>query len=215
MNALLSQIILARRSPGAEDWTNILFVVVLAVFWIVASIIKAKAKKPDDQQQQTPPKPAHRPPARSSAAREQSLRQPQRTVGPAQPRQHRPGVQQARTKLADLKAAARKFAAEAEQAFRVETAQAKPPPKRALPRPQPKPHVQPDIQQLPEYTSKVVKGLAGKRVATAAEMPQVQHLSELLSDYASPDDLRRAILHYEILGKPLSLRNPSEQAIGL
>jgi hypothetical protein len=38
---------------------------------------------------------------------------------------------------------------------------------------------------------------------------------ELLLDYADPEELRRAILHYEILGKPLSMRGPSEQIIGL
>jgi hypothetical protein len=33
-------------------------------------------------------------------------------------------------------------------------------------------------------------------------------------DYSDPDALRKAILHYEILGKPLALRKPAEQAAG-
>lgn len=40
-----------------------------------------------------------------------------------------------------------------------------------------------------------------------AQMPESEYLSELLKDYADPEELRRAILHYEILGKPLSLRD--------
>lgn len=35
--------------------------------------------------------------------------------------------------------------------------------------------------------------------------------SAYLIDYSDADALRRAILHYEILGKPLSLRDPSQQ----
>lgn len=35
--------------------------------------------------------------------------------------------------------------------------------------------------------------------------------SAYLIDSSDADALRRAILHYEILGKPLSLRDPSQQ----
>ena len=31
-------------------------------------------------------------------------------------------------------------------------------------------------------------------------------------DSSDPDALRKAILHYEILGKPIGLRDPSEQS---
>lgn len=33
----------------------------------------------------------------------------------------------------------------------------------------------------------------------------------VLIDYSDPDALKKAILHYEILGKPIALRDPSEQ----
>ena len=52
-------------------------------------------------------------------------------------------------------------------------------------------------------------------VAVPAEIPQAKYLSEILSDYDDPEKLRRAILHYEILGKPISLREPAEHIIGL
>jgi hypothetical protein len=44
------------------------------------------------------------------------------------------------------------------------------------------------------------------RVAMPVEIPQAKYLSEILSDYDDTEKLRRAILHYEILSKPLSLR---------
>ena len=52
-----------------------------------------------------------------------------------------------------------------------------------------------------------VEALEGMRVAMPTEIPRAKYLSEILSDYEDPEKLRRAILHYEILGKPLSLRD--------
>jgi hypothetical protein len=60
-----------------------------------------------------------------------------------------------------------------------------------------------------------IEPLGGQLGAIPAEMAEAEHLPEILSDYAEPDELRRAILHYEILGRPLSLRDPSGQIIGL
>lgn len=58
---------------------------------------------------------------------------------------------------------------------------------------------------MPQVQPKLEKVTAG--VAAPAEIPQAKYLSEILSDYENPESLRRAILHYEILGKPLSLRD--------
>ncbi|MHC4425973.1 MAG: hypothetical protein ACYSYV_07755 [Planctomycetota bacterium] len=211
MSDLLAQIIVARSEDG-ESWMNVLVVVVLAAFWIIGGIVKARTKKPEGQdEEQLPRTPVRRPPARSMGPREQLLSRPHRPPGPAQRPQHRPGTQQARATFADLRAAARKFAAEAEQAFQVPTAEPTPAPKQAVPRPQ----VQPDIQELPEFAKKPVKGLDDKRLARPARLAPAEYLSELGLDFADPDELRRAILHYEILGKPLSLRDPSASVIGL
>ena len=57
--------------------------------------------------------------------------------------------------------------------------------------------------------------VTAERPVAGAEIPQEKYLSEILSDYENPENLRRAILHYEILGKPLSLREPGEHIIGL
>jgi hypothetical protein len=76
------------------------------------------------------------------------------------------------------------------------------------------PELQTGIEDLPEFTTKAVERLLGKRKGMA-EVPESKYLSEVLADFTDPEDLRMAILHYEILGRPLSLRDPSGQIIGL
>ena len=39
---------------GAEDWTNLLFIVVMAILWLVAGLIKAISKKRPQQEQSEP-----------------------------------------------------------------------------------------------------------------------------------------------------------------
>jgi hypothetical protein len=119
----------------------------------------------------------------------------------------------------------RKYAAEAKQTPRTKPITPPVKPKRAgLELSIPAPQIQPDfeelpelqtsIEALPEFTGKTVEGLVGKR-KDIPEVPESKYLSEVLLDYADPDELRMAILHYEILGRPLSLREPSAQIIGL
>jgi len=104
MNTFLAQIILARRNEDAESWMNILFVVVLAVFWVLGGILKAKSKSAQSRQkEQLARKPARRPPALSIRLREQLLKQPHRPASPAERRPYRLRVQEATTKLGDRK----------------------------------------------------------------------------------------------------------------
>jgi len=205
MDDLLLQIILARRNDDTGGWMNILIVVVLAVFWAIGGIIKAKAKKPGEPDEQPRGKPVRRPPTHSREAREQMLSRLQRPVGPAkgQRQQSRPATQQPRMKFADLQAAVRKFAVEAEQAFQPQSGQKTPELEPALTEQK----IPPETVELPEFTDTSIKGLQDKRASEPELMPESEYLSELLTDYADPEELRRAILHYEILGKPLSLRD--------
>jgi hypothetical protein len=78
------------------------------------------------------------------------------------------------------------------------------------------------LEELPEFTAETALAIPATvkkdvrlssveapevmRVAAPAEIPQTKYLSGILSDYDDTEKLRRAILHYEILGKPLSLR---------
>lgn len=205
MSELLAQIILAGRSDDAEGWMNILIVVVLAVFWAIGGIIKAKANKTGAPGEQPPGKPARKPPLHSKDAREQMLRRLQRPADSeqGQRQQPRPAAKQPRMKFADLQAAVRKFAVEAEQAFQPQSDKKTPAIKPVLTEPQ-KP---PKAAEPTEPIGKTVNRLQDKLVSQPEQMPESEYLSELLTDYADPEEVRRAILHYEILGKPLSMRD--------
>ena len=211
MNDLLLQIILARRNDDLESWTNILFIIVLAIFWLIGGIIKAKANKSQTGGKgNLPRKPLRKPPVHSREAREQMLKGLERPAGsvPGQPQQPRPSVQKPRMKFADLQNAVRKFAIEAEKAFQADTGE--PVPK---PRPQfTETKTNAEKPQLTEPMTTTIKGLQEKQVSQPVQIPESEYLSELLADYADPEELRRAILHYEILGRPLSLRDPSENS---
>ena len=205
MSELLAQIILAGRSEDANGWMNILIVIVLAVIWAIGGIVKAKANKPGAPGEQPPGKPGPKPPLHSREAREQMLRRLERPAGSAQGQgqQPRPAVKQPRMRFADLQAAVRKFAVEAEQSFQPQSGKKTPELKPVLTEPQSPPRtVEPT-----EPIGKIVKGLQNKLAYEPEQMPESEYLSELLLDYANPEELRRAILHYEILGKPLSLRD--------
>ena len=207
MNYLLSQIILARRNDDANGWMNILFVVVLAIFWLVGGIIKAKANKSGTgSKDNLPRKPVRKPPLHSKEAREQMLKSLQRPSDSAQGQRQkpRPVTQKPRMKFTDLQAAVRKFAVEAEKAFQGDTGETVSEPlKPALK----EPPIKAETVELTELIGETVKGLKDKRASKPAQMLESEYLSELLTDYADPEELRRAILHYEILGKPLSLRD--------
>jgi len=215
MNALLLQIILARRSDDVGSWMNILVVIVLAIFWVIGGIIKAKANKSQTSSKDNlSRKPARKPPVHSREAREQMLKRLERPADSApqgQRQQLRPAAQKPRMKFADLQAAVRKFAAEAEKAFQADAQEIIPKPKPPLTEPQ----IKAEKLEPTEPMTTTIKGLQDKRASEPEQLPELEYLSEILTDYAEPDQLRRAILHYEILGKPLSLRNPSDDSIGL
>jgi hypothetical protein len=205
MTYLLARIVIAARNEDVESWTNILVVVVLAVLWALGGIIKARAKNAQGRDKgRAPGRPVARPPAQSKALRQQSLKEATHYGAAVRYHPAGPRTGQARTKLAEWRAAARKFAAEAEQAFRAETAE---PAMRAA-RSVLKAERPPEISQLSEPAAMPLDAPVDETIAAAAKQtPQSDYLRRLLADYSDPDDLRRAILHYEILGKPLGLRD--------
>ncbi|MBN2271276.1 MAG: hypothetical protein JXN61_11720, partial [Sedimentisphaerales bacterium] len=54
-----------------------------------------------------------------------------------------------------------------------------------------------------------------QRPAAPTAPAQADGLPDILPAFSGPDDLRTAIIYYEILGKPLSLRGTSDHLIGL
>ncbi|NIM17679.1 MAG: hypothetical protein GTO45_37420, partial [Candidatus Aminicenantes bacterium] len=69
--------------------------------------------------------------------------------------------------------------------------------------------VEPKIEKIPEFADKTIKKVEDKRRAVARQLPRSRYLPGILSDYSDAEELKRAILHYEILGRPLSLRDPT------
>jgi len=228
MNALLAQLVQVARGNGVEGWMDILVLVLVAAVYGLATILKTKKRKKEQEEQAEEDltrKPARKPAAGSRGVLEQFIREIQRAVEPTEERESRSAAQQARQKITHPQPAVRKYAAEAKQVSRPKPIIPPAKPKRpGLKLSMPAPQIQPDfeelpelqtkMQALPEFTSKTVEGLVGKR-KDMPEIPESKYLSEVLLDYADPDELRMAILHYEILGRPLSLRDPSGQIIGL
>ncbi len=229
MNALLAQFILLARGKDVEGWMDILVLVLVAAVYGLATILKAKkAKKVQEQTEQPQTRKPKRKPAAGRGVLEQFFKEIQQAVESAQERESRPAAQQARQKVARPQPAqaVRKYTAEAKQASRtIPAAPAEEPKRHGLELSIPSPKVQPafeelpelgkSIQALPDFTSKGVEELVGKGVDMPAELIESKYLSEVLADFTDPEDLRMAILHYEILGRPLSLRDPSSQIIGL
>jgi len=232
MNKLLAQIIiLARRDSDVENWMNILVVVLIAIGYALSSIFKARAKKvegKEEEEELAGRKPARKPTAIAKALEEQFLKQAHkqvpmqahRPVAPAPGRQYAPTVQRPGIKAARPRRSVEKFVTEAEELKRLAALEPLAEPELGIPTPhlepvlQELPELETRIEVLPEFTGAAIKELGEQRDDISVEMPAADYLSDISSDYADPDELRRAILHYEIVGRPLSLRAPSAHIIG-
>jgi len=214
------------RGDDIDGWMNILVLVLVAFVYALATILKAKkGKKSQEQVDEEQIRKPQRKPEGGRGVLEQFVREIQRAFEPTQERESRPAVQPAPKKIARPQPAVRKYADEAKKVSRVQPTTPLAKHKRpGLELSILASQVQPDfeelqeietsMQTLPEFTSKTVERLVGKRKGMA-EVPESKYLSEVLADFTDPEDLRMAILHYEILGRPLSLRDPSGQIIGL
>ncbi|MHC4641763.1 MAG: hypothetical protein ACYS32_08975 [Planctomycetota bacterium] len=214
MNGILEQIIiLARRSSDPKDWGNIIFIVFLAIFWVIGGILKAKknAQEKKSGGHLLGQKPGDKPPEGKKEAPKGPFQQIRAAVVAELEKQRELQVQQKQRKVVRPKPAARKVVTRPERAresYTLETSDETRLPSAIT-------EVEPKLEKMQKYTSTTVKAMGDKRSVAAAQVSQAKHLSEILMDYSDPDDLKRAILHYEILGKPLSLRDPSAHIIGL
>ena len=176
---------------------QMLVFVVLAVVYALGSILKAKSSKAEQEKdEELTPNGPRKPPGGLKRLQEEFLRgvrgpaagpapQPQRQAVPRKVRRPEPTVE-------------RPWEMQELSELSVQG-----------------PQLESGIEELPEYTSKTVKKLKAERLGFAAKAPKVEDVSKPVLDYADRDELTRAILHYEILGRPLSMRDPSERIIGL
>ncbi|MCK4292680.1 MAG: hypothetical protein KAY65_05745 [Planctomycetes bacterium] len=197
---------------GDRGWFQLLVLVVMAVLYGLASIVKARKRKLDVEEEEQP---AHKPAPAGRGAQQLAARQTQQAVRPEparevrrepQPRPHpRPTAVRPRSAL-------EAFIAEIKRAAQGDIFQPAEEPK--LP-PAP-PTVQAQPQEPPAFTAKPLPSALSKSLALGAKQPaDVDYLSKILPDLSGPDDLKKGILYYEILGKAVSLRGPSDHLIGL
>ena len=214
MNEFIEHIILAARRRSPKGWGNILFIVFIAIFWAISAIVKLKAKKAEEEkegEEQLSLKPGAKPPEGTNALPKGPFQKIRLAIETELQKQRQLQEQQAQRKLARPQPAAQKVAIKTEPAARIPALE----PVEEAKLTRPIAQVQTKFQEMPDFTSKTVQKLKDKRIDAPSEIPASKHLSEILLDYSDPDELKRAILHYEILGRPLSLRGPSQHIIGL
>ena len=151
MNGFFTKIILGAKDADSEDLINILFVVVVAIFYAIGGFVKAKAKKAARQEQWEEPRPDRR--------GQQKYRKPTRPE-PFQP----------------------------ELLYELQTKDLMPPPKKPIKR---------------QDASLKRRVEARESFGNIETKPVIQSVLNL----QSPDDLKKAVLHYEILGKPVAFRD--------
>jgi len=190
MYEITDYLVLLARDQDVGTWTNVLIVVLLAVFWSLAGLIKARARKLEEKKQLQQ---QHQKPPGASP-------QGGRGVGVPAPRQRAAGA----------------------TAIPVPTRQYRPqPPPASGPSAREPQITQPsrrDIDSVGPDDSTLSPLLP---VAEHETLPHSLHSAKSGSDAADaisddddslqldrPEKLRIAILHYEILGPPLSLRAP-------
>ncbi len=172
-------------------WMQLLVFVVVGVLYALGGIIKAKKRKSGvAEEDESPGEPA--PP--------EPQREPLRAID--QPKQ-------AQASTARRKSVLETFVEEITRAAQVGV-QA------------PRPQILPPVARTPPIETKIVelpKKPAGEAIATihpkrlaveAKEQSQAEHFRVIAPELASTDDVTRALLDYEIFGKPLSLRDPAE-----
>ncbi len=230
----------------AEEWINILFIVVLAVFWLLGGLVKtfggtrnARAKRPDrrkavdeEQRKESWQQRLARKADEMQKAAEERIRKFEEQVQPQQkppksPERRRPDegrvtVQAGRggepvlvyerAKPTETPEQRRQQAARLQQARQEAARRREAQRRRAAER-----NVEAELTQVEPGLGAMTDISLG-----ASSRPQPLKIDEALPEHhesasyaassliddSDPDALRKAILHYEILGKPLSLRDP-------
>ncbi len=183
---------------------NILFFVAIAAFYAIGSVLKAKASKSAKQKkaaerqgvkpiQKTPTRPAVKKAPPPAAVKKPAYPQPpRRPVARPRPVMRKPVLQKAPVPPQPIK-----------------------PPATAGPLPT-APSLETKLKPLRKLPKKSLGEMEVGELGFAPEKKEKDRLAveEPLLALDDPDALRRAILYYEIIGKPVSMRPPGEHLIG-
>lgn len=175
------------QGDDVGEWVNILIIVVMAVFWVIGGLAKSLSQNKRQKQGGQPPS--------------------KRPSSPVRAQRRETWLQQVARKAEELQKAAAQRMQEMER-----QAQGQP---RSRPKPAQMPVRSARVQATPprpvRSSQESVQGSAAEaaRLYTPEPAPkQLEYEPSLGVDLSDPQALRKAILHYEILGKPLAMRYP-------
>jgi len=202
---IAATILLARNDePGNGGWIQLVVFVILGLVYALGGLAKMKANKAAEGEDKAEEKPKRRPrykpldylfPPRQAEAK-----------GTGTPKVSRITPRPAREIRRPTEMPIRRERRQVARIPEVKKKSARPPVKPALPA------TKKSISSL----ETVVPSEIGKLEKLGVEFSRSQKEGEqelsgrVVLDYENPDVLREAIVHYEILGKPLSLRGPGQ-----
>ena len=173
MNSFLLQIILAaRRYDEDAGWMQLLVFVIMAVFWALGSIIKAKRSKKTEFEEEEEQLEETFPEHRQQMSQQTTRPQQKKSVYPG------PAIKRDFTKAEKI----------------------------------------PLSVSLKVYKESVTKSLTETEKKTerpdiSLERPRPPAGIDFAPNLEDPENLKRAVVYYEVLGKPLSLRDEPENII--
>jgi len=217
---------LLAQGNDAGEWMNILFIVVVAVFWAIGGIVKAAGAGRQKRQRDNQTDPNSRESKRETffqqlARKAEEFQRAVENQAKQSSRPSRPSEQPAKPGKPPAGRVTMRKGRGGEPVLvyerpttpprrQPEKPKAPAPPARAAATP---PRVRRDQKPVAEFQPPPadVPAKPHARPTSAQKVTPSATVSSPIIDYSDPDALRRAILHYEILGKPLALRDPLDR----
>lgn len=210
--------ILAAKETDSREWLEFLPIIIIAVLWALGAILKVIRKQPGQQAQATKDeRGSEQEPDLSKLvqlARERYMAA-QRPAQQAEPKEPA-GAPAVPPVIPEVPPTGREMPPPVPGARRARRVFERSPLPRPAARPATQaklpalhveiPSVEPDLEVLPEFATPMTKKLARPGPQPAGEELKEPRLTQILSEYSAPESLKRAILHYEILGKCAAMR---------
>ena len=235
MTESIWQCSLLAQADDASEWMNILFIVVVAVFWAIGGVVKAAGAGRTKRQRQNKLSSEKDAPRRETwlqqlARKAEEIQRAVENQGKPQPQrdQHRqpqakpakPPAGQVTVRTNPAGQSVLVYERQARSADAQWQEQQTPKRRERIPASRIRPQTVQETRQRPTPSrpeipaaSPISKTRRSLGSVPEQAMPAVKVTTPLV-DYSDVDALKRAILHYEILGRPLSLRDPFERMSG-
>ncbi len=210
MNFYLIQFILAGRNRNSEGLVDVLIIVFFVIIWVIRSLFMAQKEQTQQKKKTLTRKPIIKSPLNKDRFEKflENILQPK---GPSPIQKKRQSVQKPYMKDSSSIPVASRKPIDKKQIRHPQYKFKKPSifgaQRLKSPQIQDLPSIDPNLQELPEFTDKTINNLEKIHLTKQKNSTSLNYLSEKLFDKADPDELKKAILYSEILGKPLSIRD--------